>query len=141
MNMQKIIIAAMICLLVYSCKEKEEVTPTEPKVTTPKISKMSLLNNEWVLKETFVDDVASTTSGTGKYRFQKNGKMLFFDQGAWMEIGTYKFNDKDSNSLSVLFMGGGSSADYWWMIKKLDEKSFNTEFSAGGKKLNYNYTR
>lgn len=140
MNMQKIITIAMICLLVYSCKE-ESATPTQPKVTTPKPSAMSLLNHEWVLKETFQDDVQSTSNGTGRYEFKKNGKMYYFNQGAWVDIGTYKFNDKDSNSLSVVFMGGGSSSDYWWMIKKLDEKSFNTEFSAGGKKLNYNYTR
>lgn len=140
MNTHKTLFMLMICLLAYSCK-KEEATPTPPKTTTPKTSVMSLLNNEWVLKETYQDDVPTTTNGTGRYRFQKNGKMFFLNQGAWTEIGTYTFNDKDSNSLSVLFMGGGSSADYWWMIKKLDEKSFNTEFSAGGRKLNYNYVR
>jgi hypothetical protein len=141
MKTKRLIYIALLCTTVYACKD-ETVEPTQPKNPTPaKKSQLSLIANEWVLKETFEDDVQKTTDGTGRYLFNENGTFMFLEQGNWKQLGNFVFNDLDSNSLTVSFSFGGSTVSYWWDIKKLTETNYNVEFTAGGKKNNYNYTR
>ena len=141
MKVKKLILIALFAVAFAACKDSsEDVTPT-PTQVTPKTSKLTLLCNDWTLKETYVDDKLQNDNGTTQYRFTKNGKFLFKENGIWVEIGSYIFNDKDSSSLTVNMGMGGATSEFWWYIKKLDAKSLNTEFAAGSQKLNYNYVR
>lgn len=127
-----------ILTLIAACKKENNNTGTpDPKPASP--SKMDLLCNEWILRETFEDDVPKTTNGTGRYQFTRDGKFNYYNSGSWGTAGTYQFNDADSNSISVLFTGTSSS--YWMTINTLDKTNLKTEFIAGGKKMNYNYIR
>lgn len=108
-------------------------------VTPPRESKLSMLTKTWILKETFKDDAPQTSNGTSKYRFTRDGKFDYLDNGNWGTIGSYYFNDRDSNSVSVLFTG--SSMSIWWYFKKFDAGTLNTEFNVQGHKYNYNYIK
>lgn len=123
--------------LFSACKKKEDTKKTT--TTPPKVSQKALLCKEWTLFETWENDVKKTSNGTGKYRFTTDGQFQYFTSGSWNNVGTWNFNDKDSNSLSVLF--SGASMSYWWYIKTLNSTNFNTEFNISGTKYNYNYTR
>jgi len=120
-----------------ACK-KDKPTSGGGNNNTTRVSQKSLLENTWVLSETYEDDVQKTQNGTGQYKFT-DGQFQYLYNGNWTVVGTYQWNDTDSNSISVLFTG--ASMSYWWYIKKLDDHNYNTEFNANGKKFNYNYTR
>lgn len=131
--------SAIILIAVVGCK-KEGKPSTNNGNTTVKTSKLELITKAWILKETFVDDVAQTTNGSGVYKFSRDGKFSFEQKpGQWYQIGTYWFNDADSTSVSVLL--SGTSMSMWWTLNELTEKSLKTEFMASGKKQNYNYVR
>lgn len=130
----------IICgAFIFSCKKDDGNTNNTGNNTPRTPSKMELLTKEWTLKETYKDGTLQTSNGTDQYRFDTNGKFMFKDAGTWKEIGTYKFNDKDSNSISTLFTG--MSMSYWMELKKLDDKNCQTEFMANGHKLQYDYVR
>lgn len=143
MNSKKIIFISMLCIIASACN-KETVETTDPK-PNPGIpfekTKRGMLCNEWILNETFVNDVQKTSNGTGKYKFKTDGGFYFYEKGDWQNIGSYHFTTKDSNSLTMDLTYGGQSFQYFWDIKKLDQKNYNVEFQAGGMKHNYNYVR
>src|SRR5688572_26389708 len=121
-----------ILILFAACKKDSagNNNTNNNNTTPPKVSQMSLLCNTWVLKETYENDVKKTSNGTGQYRFTTDGKFKYYTGGKWEDVGTWNFNDKDSNSLSVLFIG--TSMSYWWYIKKLDATTYNSEFNISG---------
>jgi hypothetical protein len=137
MNKTYILAAALMIAAATSCKKPSTKDPVDNN--PPRVSQKALLCNTWILSETYEDDVQKTSNGNGKYQFTKEGEFQYWYNNAWNKLGTYTWNDKDSNSISVLF--SGASMSYWWHIKKLDDKNYNTEFFVDGKKLNYNYTR
>ena len=133
---------AVIILGVISftaCKKGSKGNSTEPTPIARTISKKELLNQTWVLKETFENGVKKTSNGTGKYEFNKYGNFRSDVSGTMQDIGTYKFTNKDSNELSVTF--NGLSTPFVWKLLILNETTLNTEFMSGTAKLNYNYTR
>ncbi len=138
-NMKKAYFITIVLLttLAMSCKKSSKGPGNN--TNTPRVSQNALLCNEWILSETYEDGVQKTTGGTGKYRFTTDGEFQYYYNNNWTKAGTYQWNDTDSNSISVLFVG--TSMSYWWTILKLDDKNYNTEFMSGGTKFNYNYTR
>ncbi len=143
MNNKNISIIMTILLLagLMACK-KEDKSPTNNPTTTPVVkqpSKKALLNQVWILKDTYENGVQKTSNGTGRYEFNTYGNFRAELNGTFQDIGTYKFTTSDSNELSVKF--NGTLTPYTWKLLKLDEKSLNTEFMAGTTKNNYNYTR
>ena len=132
---------AVLGLAMGSCSK--EPAPTDNNGgnnnTTPKVSKMGMLCKSWILKETYVDGQQGTQNGTDQYRFSRDGKFDLYKNGAWNHLGTWNFNDKDSNSISMLFVG--TSMSYWWTFTKFEETHLNTEFIIQGKKYNYHYVK
>lgn len=127
----------LMFLSITACK-KESKTPT-PTTNSKPLSKMALLNQNWVLKETYENGVQKSSNGTGKYEFNRYGNFRSDVSGTMQDIGTYKFTNNDSNELRVTF--NGLSTPFIWKLVKLDEKALNTEFVSGGTKFNYNYAR
>lgn len=132
-----ILILGMIAFT--ACKKGSKGNPVEPAPIGRTISKKELLNQIWVLKETYENGVKKTSNGTGKYEFNQYGNFRSDVSGTMQDIGTYKFTTKDSNELSVTF--NGLSTPFLWKIIKLDQTTLNTEFTTGGTKFNYNYSR
>jgi hypothetical protein len=138
--MKKIHIITLAALIMgfAACQNKDETKPSSNNNTTPpKKSKLELLCQTWTLDETYEDGTRKTTGGTDKYQYTRQGQFKFYYNGSWMEIGTYDFTSKDSTAISVLF----GSTPTIMALKTLDEKNLKTEFTSGGKKLNYNYKR
>jgi len=134
-------ILALIVTFFVSCK-KEEATVTPAPTPNPKpqkASKNSMFNNIWTLKETYEDGVQKTSNGTGRYEFTKFGGFRAEFNGVFEDIGSYEFTTKDSNEVKVSVIGGGPA--FTWTLVKLEEKVLNTEFTASGKRLKYNYVR
>lgn len=121
-----------------SCK-KETINTKKDTVATVRKSVLELMCQNWVLKETFQNDAPQTENGSELYQFTDNGKFNFYMNKKWETLGTYWFNDIDSNSISVMF--NGSTISLWMDLKELNEHALKTEFHTGGNKLNYNYTR
>lgn len=140
---EKTAILILIITGFTSCKkEKQNQTNAPTPTPTPIVktsSKMELLNQIWVLKETFEDGVQKTSNGTDKYEFNKYGSFRSEFSGRLHDIGTYKFTTKDSNELEVTLKVEPSP--YTWKLLKLDAKLLKTEFISGTKKINYIYTR
>ncbi|MES2617935.1 MAG: hypothetical protein V4613_08650 [Bacteroidota bacterium] len=129
-----ILVAALAAFT--ACKKTETENP--PQSTRPP-SKKELLNQVWVLKETFENGMQKTTNGTGRYEFNRYGNFRAEISGTFKDIGTYKFTTTDSNELKVTLTG--VMTPYTWKILKLDDKNLQTEFMSGTTKNNYNYAR
>ncbi len=140
--MKKIHIITIAALVMgfASCSKKSDPAPsTGNNAGTPKKSKLELLCQTWTLDETYEDGTRKTTGGTDKYQYTRQGSFKFYYNGAWTEIGTFDFTSKDSTAIAVNFMGSPTSTIM--ALKTLDANNLKTEFTSGGKKLNYNYKR
>lgn len=139
----KIALIIIVIIGFTACKKEKQSSPNDPApaptpvVKTP--SKKELLNQIWVLKETYENGVQKSSNGKGKYEFNQYGNFRSDYSGIMQDIGTYKFTTKDSTELSVTF--NGVSSPSVWKLVKLDLKTLNTEFTSGSTKFNYNYSR
>lgn len=139
-TVKRLLFVLTITILTITACKKSSSSPGSNNTTQPKTSKLGLLSNDWILSETYENDVKKTSNGTGKYRFTSNGNFLMYNSSnQWENMGTYKFNDADSNSISVAFTG--STMSLWWTILVMDTKKLNVEFIVSGTKYDYNYTR
>lgn len=126
-----IAIAATACKKDDSGKGPDSVSPKKPT--------LDLLAQTWILKTTYRNDTVQTENGTGKYQFDRFGSFMFHTGTQFQTIANYSFIGSDSASMNVTFTG--TTTPNTWVIKRLTETEFNTEFFINGNKLNYNYTR
>lgn len=133
---QTLCIAALI-IGTQSCKKESKTETPTPQVKQK--SKLELLCQNWILEETYENNVKKTSGGTDKYLFTRQGKFQFYYNNSWMDIGTYSFTGKDSTAISMLFTGSSSSTPM--KITELTETKFAKEFVINGKTLLYKYKR
>jgi hypothetical protein len=130
----------MLVLIVLgtACSKENDATPAQDAPIVKK-SQLELLCQDWILYETYEDNVQKSSNGIGEYQFTRQGAFKFKSNGSWMQIGTFDFTSKDSSGIAVLFSGSTSSIPM--NITKLDESKFNTNFTVNGKQLEYKYKR
>lgn len=133
---QTLCIAALI-IGTQSCKKESKTETPTPQVKQK--SKLELLCQNWILEETYENDVKKTSGGTDKYIFTRQGKFQFYYNNSWMDIGTFGFTGKDSTAISMLF--SGTSTPTTMTIKELSETKFSKEFMVSGTKYLYKYKR
>lgn len=129
---------AVLLVSLAACSKKESTSPSEQTPATVKKSKIDMFCQTWTLAETYENGQMKTSGGTEKYQFTRQGKFKFLDNSSWTDIGTFDF-PKDSASFKVYFMG--TSTPVVMTLKTLNDTDLKTEFSSGGKTLNYNYKR
>lgn len=129
---------AVLLVSLAACSKKDSTSPGDPAPATVQKSKLDMLCQTWTLTETYEDGQKKTSGGTEKYQFTRQGRFKFLDNSTWMDIGTFDF-PKDSASIKVYFMG--SSTPVVMTFKTLSDTDLKTEFTSGGKTLNYNYKR
>jgi len=130
---------AVVLVSLAACSKKDSSSPTSNQsTTTPQKSKLEMVCQTWTLTETYEDGQLKSSGGTEKYQFTRQGKFKFLDNSSWEDIGTFDF-PKDSASIRVFFMG--SMTPTTMTLKTLSDTDLKTEFTSGGKTLNYNYKR
>lgn len=129
---------AVLLVSLAACSKKDSTSPGTQTQTTPQKSKLEMVCQTWTLVETYEDGKLKTSGGTEKYQFTRQGKFKYYYNSAWEDIGTYDF-PKDSASIRMSLMG--SSMPTTMTLKTLTDTDLKTEFTSGGKTLNYNYKR
>lgn len=133
----------MVIVSFAACSD-ETPAPSSPK-SNPipqerELTRVEKLAQEWVLFETFENDVPKTQNGTQMYLFDEYG--AFFTKsrsGDWMAIGNYQWAGSDSSAISVLLHG--LNTPFLMEIKTLNDTALRTEFVSAGKILKYHYIR
>lgn len=133
---QSLCIAALI-IGTQSCKKDNKTETPTPQVKQK--SKLELLCQNWVLDETYENNVKKTSAGTGKYNYTRQGNFQYYYNNAWTEVGTFSFTSKDSTAIAMLF--SGSSTPTIMTIKELTETKFTKEFMYGTTTFLYKYKR
>jgi hypothetical protein len=139
-----LVVTVSMFLAMTSCSDDSSPTPTpeiekEKEKEEPELSIIEKLSQEWVLRETFENDVQKTTDGEGEYLFTAEGAFFAKLQGNWEAIGTYEFTNSDSSTIAVLFTSTTTPVDM--DIQTLTETELKTEFVTNGKTFRYNYYR
>ncbi len=137
MKKNHFITLAVLLICFAACKKKDGTDPVNNTGNnTPKKSQLELLCQTWTLDQTYEDGTLKTSGGTDQYQYTKQGSYKMLQNGTWTDKGSFDFT---SDSASVAMLIGITTTI--WALKTLDEKTLKTEFTEGGKKMNYNYKR
>lgn len=129
-----IVVLAILSLQACSKKQTDPEPTGNPAV---KKSKLELLCQVWTLTDVYADGTSVISGGTGKYRFTRQGKFQFMENGVWKDETTFDFS-KDSASISVFVVG---MSPIPMALKILDDNNLKTESFESGKTYQHIYKR